>query len=87
MDRAATVGGDKMTQTGLRIMRRAVYTNGAPCQIVLTELGDDRVIVSFHTDAGSDDVIGTQQIAVVADRKQMVSDALALLHRIGEDVK
>jgi len=75
-----------MTQTGLRIMRRAVYTNGAPCQIVLTELGDDRVIVSFHTDTGSDD-IGTQQIAVVADRKQMVSDALALLHRIGEDVK
>jgi len=75
-----------MTQTGLQIMRRAVYTNGAPCQIVLTELGDDRVIVSFHTDTGGDD-IGTQQIAVVADRKQMVSDALALLHRIGEDVR
>ena len=73
-----------MTTTGTRIIRRAVYTDGTPCQIVLTELGEDRAIVSFHDDTGSEDVAGTQQIAVVVDRQQFANDALALFHRIGE---
>jgi hypothetical protein len=69
---------------GLRIMRRIVYTDGQPGQFVLTELGDGEVIISFHDDTGSDDVVGAQKIAVVADRRQTITDALALLHRIGE---
>ena len=71
---------------GLQIMRPVVYTDGTKCQIVLTELGDDKVIISFHTDTGTEE-IGTQQIAVVANRRQFVGDALALFYRIGEDVE
>ena len=46
---------------GLQIIRRAVYTDGQPCQLVLTELGADKLIVSFHDDTGTEDVIGTQR--------------------------
>jgi len=52
---------------------------------VLTELGDDKLIVSFHDDTGTEDVVGTQRIAVVVDRKQTITDVLALLYRAGED--
>jgi len=52
---------------------------------VLTELGDDKLIVSFHDDTGNEDVVGTQRIAVVVDRKQTITDVLALLYRAGED--
>lgn len=65
-------------------MRRAVYTDGTPCQLVLTELGNDSLIVSFHDDSGDEDTIGTQRIAIVADWKQTIHDVLALLYRAGE---
>ena len=76
--------GAKVSEIGLQIMRRAVYTDGSPCQIVLTEIDGGRGIVSFHDDTGDDDVIGVQQIAVVVpDCEQFASDAGALFHRAG----
>ena len=60
------------------IARNATFTNGTPCIYALTE-EDDKMTVAIL------DVEQREMIAFTADRREFLTDAVALLHRVGCD--
>ena len=61
------------------ITRNATFSDGTtPCKYSLTE-GDDTITVAIL------DANGVEKIAFTADRREFLTDAVALLHRVGVD--